>query len=154
MTPLEARNDIAKAYKYASFMDLLVACVNKKTPQALEEIVDECMTHYASFAVEEKINKPQFTNFVEAMKCEMAHHEKKWGDESPYPPHHFQMVLCYLLGKLAKSIWEKDKGKFEHHLITLGAVAGTAHKYLKDEKSFSYDFFISKTEPKSESDGK
>lgn len=57
MTPLEARNDIAKAYKYASFMDLLVACVNKKTPQALEGIIEECMTHYASFKEEEQKSK-------------------------------------------------------------------------------------------------
>lgn len=58
MTPLEARNKIAEAYQYASFMDLLVACVNNNTPKRLEDIIEECMTHYASFIAEEAHRKP------------------------------------------------------------------------------------------------
>lgn len=87
--------------------------------------------------IDELINKPHFTNFLEAVKTEMAHHEQRWGDETATPPHHFQMVLGFINGKLAKAIWEKDTEKFVHHLITIAAVAGTAHKYFESESEIS-----------------
>lgn len=128
MTPQEALNDIARGYEYSDWEEM-VMLLRPDSPLIPPRII-EAMEHYASFKVEEKINKPQFINFIEAVKVEMAHHEQKWGDESQVPPHHFNMVLTYLLGKLAKSVWDIDRVKFEHHLITLGAVAGTTHKYL------------------------
>jgi len=94
--------------------------------------------------LEGKLNTPQFAEFNEAVKCEMAHHLGKWGDESSKPSSHFTMVLGYLLGKLIKSFWDMDAKKFEHHLITLAAVCGTAHKYFKMRGSMLYSRFNKK----------
>lgn len=85
--------------------------------------------------IDEIINKPQVLEFIEAVKSEMAHHEQRWGDESGIPPHHFNMVLGYINGKLSKAIWDKDGEKFLHHLITITAVAGTCHKYFLQHES-------------------
>jgi len=91
--------------------------------------------------INELINKPQFGDFAQAVKCEMAHHEQRWGDESQQTPHHFQMVLSIIAGKLGKATLDKDKEKFEHHLITIAAVAGTAHKYFQQAGTNSNGWF-------------
>lgn len=88
------------------------------------------------------INTPQTENFIDAVKIEIQHHIERWGDESEKHPHDFHCVISYLNGKLIKSIWEKDVEKFEHHLITITAVCGTCHKYLKSsESNVNYWFF-------------
>ncbi len=105
----------------------------------------EALLHYAIKAIKsELINTPQHNEFTDAVKSEMAHHAEKWGDESYAPPHHFNMVIGFLNGKLAKSVWDKDKDKFEHHLKTTAAVAGTAMKYLKKEDAETNKWFIVK----------
>lgn len=103
--------------------------------------VMKMMEAYALQKTDELINKPQFGDFVESLKIEMAHHEQRWGDESKTDPHHFQMVMTMIAGKLATAIWQKDKEKFEHHLITIAAVAGSAHKYFKQEDSVCENWF-------------
>ncbi len=93
--------------------------------------------------IDELINTPQSANFIDSVKTEMAHHLERWGDESYREPHSFQMVVSYINGKLLKAIWDKDKKKYEHHLTTIAAVCGTAHKYLKS-KSESKKWFDTK----------
>ena len=103
------------------------------TETSLQRVVGEALEKYAK----EQINTPQFGNFNDAVAIEMKHHEERWGDESKSPPHHFQMVLSLIFGKLVKATFDSDVKKFEHHLITIAAVAGTAHKYLKTQSSVS-----------------
>lgn len=102
----------------------------------------EALLDYSIKAIKkELINTPQSNNFSDAVKSEMAHHLEKWKDESRIPPHHFNMVIGFINGKLAKAIWEKDSKKFEHHLTTIAAVAGTAMKYFKQENSETSNWF-------------
>jgi len=103
----------------------------------IQEMLDRKLKAYK----EKLINKPQFGDFIKAVKCEMAHHEERYGDESGTIPHHHQMVLSMIVGKLAKAIWDTDKEKFEHHLITIAAVAGTAHKYFNQSEGASHNWF-------------
>jgi len=106
---------------------------------------DEALLHYAIKAIKkELINTPQSEAFEESVKAEMAHHLERWGNESNTPPHHFNMVIGFINGKLAKAIWEKDREKFEHHLITIAAVSGTAMKYLKEPGSEVNKWFENK----------
>lgn len=93
-----------------------------------------------------KINTPQVLDFTEGVKTEIAHQYERWGDERNVPPHHFSMVLSYLIGKLNRSIWDNDKEKFVHHLITIAAVSGCAHKYLNTESSHTELWFREKKE--------
>lgn len=96
----------------------------------------EALVSYAIHAIKELyINTPQNIDFSESVKSEMAHHLERWGDESFKSLHHFNMVLTYINGKLAKAIWEKDIAKTEHHLITISAIAGTMYKYLNQNES-------------------
>lgn len=96
----------------------------------------EALLHYAIKAIKsELINTPQANEFSENVKSEMSYHLEKWKNEDSKPPHHFNMVLGFINGKLSKAIWEKDKEKFEHHLVTIAAVAGTAAKYFKQNDS-------------------
>ncbi len=95
-------------------------------------------------SLENKINTPHFGDFNEALKVEMAHHLDRWGDESLKYPAHFQSVISYISGKLIKAIWNNDIKKYEHHLITIAAVCGTAHKYLMDENTMSAKWFNKK----------
>lgn len=95
--------------------------------------------------IDELINKPQVIDFIEGVKTEIAHQYERWGDESLVPPHHFSMVLSYLVGKLNRSIWDNDKEKFVHHLITIAAVAGCTHKYLNTDNSEIQKWFTRKT---------
>lgn len=105
----------------------------------------EPLVHYTIKAVKKLlINTPHAEVFDSSVKGEMAHHLQRWKDESGTPPHHFQMVLSMINGKLAKAIWEFDEEKFEHHLITLAAVSGTTHKYLKTENSEVNKWFKNK----------
>ena len=101
----------------------------KSEEQIRQEIIDEL------------IDKPQIKEFIEAVKCEIAHQERRWGDETEAPPHHFQMVISMISGKLVKSILDNDLEKFTHHLITIAAVAGTAHKYLQNNSSKVFKYF-------------
>lgn len=94
----------------------------------------------AKYVIDNIINKPQSKEFEEAMLSEMAHQFDRWGDESMVPPHHFHMVLAYIQGKLAKSIWDRDPERFAHHLVTTAAVAGVAFIYLK-QHSVTKDWF-------------
>lgn len=97
------------------------------------KMFDECVTaakDHALLKCKEVINTPQFGNFEEALRIEMLHHKERWGDESKTPVQHFQMVISMIGGKLAKSIFDSDHEKFEHHLITIAAVSGTAHHYF------------------------
>lgn len=88
------------------------------------------------------VNNPQSGNFIFATKAEMVHQLERWGDESTRPPHHFQAVISYLTGKLMRAIWDKDMEKYEHHLITIAAVAGTGHKWLMENCSMSKAWFM------------
>lgn len=116
----------------------------------LEHFLDKdkarSLVSYTIHAVkDELINTPQHTEFVDAVKSEMAHHVERWGDESHTPPHHYQMVLGYINGKLAKAVWDKDIEKFKHHLVTIAAVAGSTMKRLNEVGSEVNKWFYDST---------
>ncbi len=112
-----------------------------KQKRGITDLVIDDDTAIKKQVIDELINTPQTENFIEAVKSEMAHHPERWGDESMSSPGYFQSVISHLIGKLIKSIWDKDGEKFKHHLITIAAVAGTAKKYFDLEGSAVYNWF-------------
>lgn len=90
------------------------------------------------------INNPIVKEFMDGVNNEIAHQYERWGDETEVPPHHFAMVLGYLLGKLNKAIFDKDAEKFIHHIITCAAVSGCVHKYFFTNGSQVSNWFATK----------
>ena len=60
---------------------------------------------------------------------------ERWGmaNEEAKPPHHYSMIFNYLFGKAVQDIWNKDKDKFKHHLVTIAAVAYNCHRQIEKE---------------------
>ena len=91
--------------------------------------------------LEALINHPRFDDFIEAVRIEQAHQVEKWG-----PDHDKQKrvndwiaVFARLLGKLVNAGWEHDWQKFEHHLITLAAVAFNCFRRMKEAQDGDAD---------------
>lgn len=82
--------------------------------------------------LESLINNPEVEDFTRGFKIEQAHQTERWGIvlEEQKPPHHYILVFNKLLGKLAVAIFDKDKEKFKHHLITLAASAYNCHRQI------------------------
>ncbi len=93
--------------------------------------------------LEDLINNPEINNFIEGIKIESAHQTERWGlevEESKYP-HDFALVMDKLKGKQAQAIWDKDKEKYKHHLITLAAVCLNVHRQIDKEGTKINKFF-------------
>ena|ERR1051325_11477378 len=87
------------------------------------------------------LNTPEIEDFDTGYKLESHHQEQKWGNEKEAPPHHYIMVITKLLGKLTVSVWDRNKDKFKHHLITIAAVCFNAHKKIEDKSAFINEYF-------------
>jgi hypothetical protein len=87
------------------------------------------------------LNTPSLIVFDEAYKLESHHQEQKHGNENHAPPHHFVLVITHLLGKLTRAIWDKNKDKYAHHLITIAAVCSKAHGKINNKNAFTHEFF-------------
>lgn len=111
---------------------------------SIRTVMNGCKEHTINVVIDlvkDKINTPHFGEFDESVKFEMSHHLERWGDESKTSPFQFVMVISYISGKLIKALWDLDKKKFEHHLITIAAVCGTVHRYFKKEGTQSNKYF-------------
>ena len=122
----------------AEFVDHVVRI--RKT--AMNSVDFEAWLHKRTLSLFNTIvNTPHAGQFNHSVAHEMTHHTGRWGDEMTRPPSHFQAVITYILGKLTKAIWDGDREKYDHHLVTIAAVAGTAHKLLHTEGSYSHQYF-------------
>jgi len=81
------------------------------------------------------INKPEIKDFVAGVEREMAHQIERWGEGHDKGKHwaEWLALFSYLEGKLTDAIYRGDHGKVLHHLITLAAAAGHAHRHLKTQ---------------------
>lgn len=93
--------------------------------------------------LEDLINNPCITEFIEGVKIEQAHQTERWGAnaENDKSPAYYSVVLDKLKGKQAVSIFDCDKDKYKHHLITMAAVCYNAFRQLDTENSAMNKFF-------------
>ncbi len=80
-------------------------------------------------ALDWSLDDPQIDDFMEAVKAEIQHQRKRWGKEHDHDKGVFDWVALAvrLQGKMVEAVWNKDRDKFLHHVITLAAVMGNCH---------------------------
>lgn len=78
------------------------------------------------------INTPHYGDFWEAVKIEAAHQRERWGEHHDRDKHpwDFLAVWSHLSGKFVNAVWNDDRKKMEHHIITLAATAMNFHRIL------------------------
>lgn len=80
-------------------------------------------------ALDWSLDDPQIDDFMDAVKSEMQHQRKRWGKDHDHDKEVFDWIALAvrLQGKMVEAVWNKDKDKFLHHVITLAAVMGNCH---------------------------
>lgn len=81
------------------------------------------------------LNQPQIDDFMSAFQNEAKHQIARWGEQQDNYPEHFILVFNKLLGKLAIDFWDRKGEKWQHHLITIAAVAYNAHRQMERDNS-------------------
>lgn len=96
--------------------------------------------------LEALINSPEIGDFIEGVKIEAAHQTEKWGreQEESHHPAHYILVANKLLGKLAVAMWNGDKEKFSHHLITIAAAMHNCHRQISKNGTKINEYFSGK----------
>lgn len=93
--------------------------------------------------LEKLISNPEIENFIEGLRIESAHQTDKWGqrEEESKWPQDYALVLDKLKGKQALAIWDYDKEKYKHHLITMSAVCHNIHRQIEKEGTALNQYF-------------
>lgn len=100
----------------------------------LTQAADELQVKTARvMELEALINNPELDDFLNGLKLESAHQTERWGrnDEEKKFPHEYANVVSYLVGKLIKAIWDRDKDKFKHHCISIAAALFNCHRQVR-----------------------
>lgn len=81
------------------------------------------------------LNTPEIEDFLKGVQVEAAHQRKRWGDahDEMKRPGDWAMLFSAVLGKLARAVWNNERSKYLHHLITLSAIAFNCHRIAAKE---------------------
>lgn len=101
-----------------------------------EEAVKAWNTRIPDTAQDWKTDVPLTGDFIEAVKDEMTHQQKRWGPEHDDQKSFTDWIALgvRLLGKAVDAYWAGDTEKQKHHVITLAAVMGNCYARLAKAK--------------------
>lgn len=77
------------------------------------------------------LNTPEVDDFLDGVRIEAAHQEKRWGsehDEAKTPGDWFWLI-GYLAGKALRAALDGDNEKHMHHCISTGAGLANWHRH-------------------------
>lgn len=93
-------------------------------------------------------DEPGIDDFMSAVTSEMKHQRKRWGKDHDTSKGIFDWIALSvrLQGKMVEAVWNGDKDKFLHHVITLAAVMGNCHAAQISKQSVLLDVPVSNDE--------
>jgi len=80
------------------------------------------------------INTPELEEFWEGAQREAAHQRERWGDahDRGKQGHDWSATVTALHGKAIRALWDGDREKYLHHIITMAAVCANWHARTKE----------------------
>jgi hypothetical protein len=93
-------------------------------PELLEMAEQGIREKARADALNALINKPIIYDFLEGVRLEAAHQKERWGYDHDYEkgPGDWSALVSYLHGKAMKALYDGDREKHLHHLVTMSAV--------------------------------
>lgn len=75
------------------------------------------------------LNTPEIKDFLKAVEIEAAHQRNRWGDAHDEQKDAGDWAHCLpLILSSNQAVWERDRDKYLHHLITMAAICFNAHR--------------------------
>lgn len=98
---------------------------------ANSERVDRLTTRVAE--LEHMINTPGTDEWFESVRNEAAHQIERWGIEhdAGKRPEDWITLIVYLLGKVSRAHFDRDRAKLLHHIVTVAAVTLNWHRNIE-----------------------